>query len=44
MELHGFHSMVNEETFKTLRDDFNANTIRIAMYSNQNVVIRSLHT
>lgn len=31
-----FPQYVNEETFKTLRDDFNVNTIRIAMYSNQN--------
>ncbi len=27
---------VNLETFKTLRDEFNVNTVRIAMYSDQN--------
>lgn len=31
-----FPEYVNLETFKTLRDDFNVNTIRIAMYSNPN--------
>lgn len=31
-----FPEYVNLETFKTLRDTFNANTIRIAMYSNPN--------
>lgn len=40
-----FPQYVNEETFKTLRDDFNVNTIRIAMYSNQNDGYNeSLHT
>lgn len=31
-----FPEYVNLETFKTLRDDFNVNTIRLAMYSNKN--------
>lgn len=31
-----FPQYINYETFKTLRDDFNVNTIRLAMYSDKN--------
>lgn len=31
-----FPQYINYETFKTLRDDFNVNTIRLAMYSDRN--------
>ena len=39
-----FPEYVNYDTFKTLRDDFNVNTIRLAMYSDKNAgYTESLH-
>lgn len=34
--IYWYPQYINKDTFKTLRDDFNANVIRLAMYSDKN--------
>ena len=35
--IHEFSQYINYETFKTLKEDFNINTIRLAMYTEKDV-------